>query len=91
MDKQLPVQIPTYSVSNIYIVHVFSENRQRLDVANGIQQLRNGVASELLDYSNKKTTKSCTFAERHTFSSISSAQITRLVLKSKEHLLPLLA
>ncbi|XP_056009857.1 mutS protein homolog 4-like isoform X2 [Ostrea edulis] len=56
--------------------HNVSENRQRLDVANGIQQLRNGVASELLDYSNKKRTKSCTFAERHTFSSISSAQIT---------------
>jgi hypothetical protein len=62
----------------------FSENRQRLDVASGIQQLRNGVASELLDYSNKKT-KSCTFSDKYRFSASSSTQIARLELKSKEY------
>ncbi|XP_061165050.1 mutS protein homolog 4-like [Saccostrea echinata] len=50
-------------------------SRQKLDIASGIQQLRNGVASELLDYSTRKKNKSCTFAEVHRSSSISSAQL----------------
>uniref|UniRef100_K1PAT4 MutS-like protein 4 n=1 Tax=Magallana gigas TaxID=29159 RepID=K1PAT4_MAGGI len=40
-----------------------STDSQRLDIANGVQQLRHGVASELLDFSFKKKTKTCTFAD----------------------------
>lgn len=45
---------------------VTSTDRQRFVIADGVEQLRHGVASELLDFSYKKKTKTCTFADMYT-------------------------
>lgn len=56
---------------------VTSTERQRLDIADGVEQLRHGVASELLDFSHKKKTKTCTFADTPKSSIQVSDQIDR--------------
>lgn len=56
---------------------VTSTDRQRLDIADGVEQLRHGVASELLDFSYKKKTKTCTFADTPKSSIQVSDQIDR--------------
>ncbi|XP_022321107.2 mutS protein homolog 4-like isoform X2 [Crassostrea virginica] len=53
----------TYRSLNVRKNQDSHSTRQRLDIANGVQQLRHGIASELLDFPDKKKTKNCTIAD----------------------------